>query len=73
MIVVIQAKVVEFYNPGRFFLLGQNPELMEALQIITTELQNTYSFKLSNSYMPCVGEVCAVQYSFDMVSTGPLR
>lgn len=73
VIVVIQAKVVEFYNPGRFFLLDQNPEVIKALQIITTELQKTYSFKPATSYMPCVGEVCAVQYSFDMVSTGPLR
>lgn len=70
MIFVFQAKVVEFYTPGRFFLLGKNPEVMEALQIITTELQNTYSFKPATSYMPCVGEVCAVQYSFDMVSIG---
>ncbi|CAG12609.1 unnamed protein product [Tetraodon nigroviridis] len=62
----IQAKVVEFYNPGRFFLLAPKPEVMEALQVIATKLQNTYSFKPATLYMPCVGEVCAVQYSFDM-------
>lgn len=69
---VIQAKVVEFYNPGRFFLLAQNSEVMEALQIINAELQSTYRFQPATAYIPCVGEVCAVQYSFDMVSREPL-
>ncbi|TWW81247.1 Tudor domain-containing protein 1 [Takifugu flavidus] len=63
----IQAKVEEFYDPGRFFLLVHNSEVMKTLHIITTELQNTYSFQPATPYMPCVGEVCAVQYSCDMV------
>ncbi|XP_029705362.1 tudor domain-containing protein 1 isoform X5 [Takifugu rubripes] len=62
----IQAKVEEFYDPGRFFLLVHNSEVMKTLHIITTELQNTYSFQPATPYMPCVGEVCAVQYSCDM-------
>lgn len=64
---VVQAKVEEFYDPGRFFLLAHNSEVMKTLHIITTELQNTYSFQPATPYMPCVGEVCAVQYSCDMV------
>ncbi|XP_070708417.1 tudor domain-containing protein 1 [Pempheris klunzingeri] len=62
----IQATVVEFYNPGRFFLLAQSPELLEALQIISTELQKTYSCPSVTTYVPCVGEVCAVQFSCDL-------
>ncbi|XP_041672490.1 tudor domain-containing protein 1 [Cheilinus undulatus] len=62
----IQASVVEFYSPGRFFLLPQSPELLEALQKISTELQKTYSCPSVTTYAPCVGEVCAVQFSTDM-------
>ncbi|KAM6963471.1 tudor domain-containing protein 1 [Tautogolabrus adspersus] len=62
----IQASVVEFYSPGRFFLLAQSPELLEALQNISTELQKTYSCPSVTTYIPCVGEVCAVQFSSDM-------
>ncbi|XP_068440058.1 tudor domain-containing protein 1 isoform X2 [Clinocottus analis] len=62
----IQASVVEFYSPGRFFLLAQSPELLEALQNISTELQKTYSCPSVTTYVPHVGEVCAVQFSFDM-------
>ncbi|KAI3365245.1 hypothetical protein L3Q82_010339, partial [Scortum barcoo] len=62
----IQASVVEFYNPSRFFLIAQSPELLEALQSISTELQKTYSCLSAVTYTPCVGEVCAVQFSCDL-------
>ncbi|KAF3704392.1 Tudor domain-containing protein 1 [Channa argus] len=62
----IQASVVEFYSPGRFFLLAQIPELLEALQSISTELQKTYSCPTLSTYVPNVGEICAVQFSFDL-------
>ncbi|XP_028286193.1 tudor domain-containing protein 1 [Parambassis ranga] len=62
----IQASLVEFYNPGRFFLVAQSPELLEALQRISTELQKTYSTLSVMSHIPFVGEVCAVQFSCDM-------
>nr|XP_020506867.2 tudor domain-containing protein 1 [Labrus bergylta] len=62
----IQASLVEFYSPGRFFLLAQSPELLEALQNISTELQKMYSCPSVTTYMPCVGEVCGVQFSSDM-------
>ncbi|XP_042364583.1 tudor domain-containing protein 1 [Plectropomus leopardus] len=62
----IQASVVEFYSPGRFFLLPQSPELLEALQSISTELQKTYSCSPATSHVPNVGEVCAVQFSCDL-------
>ncbi|KAM3591615.1 uncharacterized protein V6R79_004845 [Siganus canaliculatus] len=62
----IQASVVEFYSPARFFVLVQSPELLEAMQSISTELQKTYSCQLpGTTYAPCVGEVCAVQFSCD--------
>ncbi|XP_069547383.1 tudor domain-containing protein 1, partial [Brachyistius frenatus] len=62
----IQASVVEFDSPGRFFLIPQSPELLEALQNISTELQKTYSCSSVTTYVPCVGEVCAVQFSCDL-------
>uniref|UniRef100_A0A8C3AMT9 Tudor domain containing 1 n=1 Tax=Cyclopterus lumpus TaxID=8103 RepID=A0A8C3AMT9_CYCLU len=62
----IQASVVEFYSPGRFFLLAQSPELLEALQNISTELQKMYSCPSVTTYVPCVEEVCAVQFSCDL-------
>ncbi|KAM8836922.1 tudor domain-containing protein 1 [Spinachia spinachia] len=62
----IQASVLDFYNPGRFFLLAQNPELLEALQNISTELQKTYSCSSVTTYVPQVGEVCAVKFSCDL-------
>ncbi|XP_059180349.1 tudor domain-containing protein 1 [Centropristis striata] len=62
----IQASVVEFYSPGRFFLLAQSPELLEALQSISAELQKTYSCPSVMTYVPHVGEVCAVQFSADL-------
>ncbi|XP_035513908.1 tudor domain-containing protein 1 isoform X3 [Morone saxatilis] len=62
----IQASVVEFYSPGRFFLLALRPEVLEALQSITTELQKMYSCPSVTTYVPCVGEVCAVQFSCDL-------
>uniref|UniRef100_A0A7N6B5J1 Tudor domain-containing protein 1 n=1 Tax=Anabas testudineus TaxID=64144 RepID=A0A7N6B5J1_ANATE len=62
----IQATVVEFYSPGRFFLLPKSPELLEALLSISTELQKTYSRPTMTTYVPFVGEVCTVQFSCDM-------
>ncbi|XP_041830466.1 tudor domain-containing protein 1 [Melanotaenia boesemani] len=62
----IQASVVEFYSPSRFFLLPQNPELLETLQMISTQLQKTSCVPSVTPYVPCVGEVCAVQFSCDM-------
>lgn len=41
---------------------------MTTLQTITMELQKTYSCPPAMTYTPCVGEVCAVQFSSDMVS-----
>ncbi|CAJ1081033.1 tudor domain-containing protein 1 isoform X3 [Xyrichtys novacula] len=61
----IQATVSEFYSPGRFFLLPQSPEVLEALQNINTELHKTFSSPSATTYIPCVGEVCAVQFSID--------
>ncbi|KAG8008701.1 Tudor domain-containing protein 1 [Nibea albiflora] len=62
----IQGTVVEFQSPGRFFFLAQSPELLEALQIISTELQKTYRCPSAAAYIPHVGEVCAVQFSCDL-------
>uniref|UniRef100_A0A671WVF3 Tudor domain containing 1 n=1 Tax=Sparus aurata TaxID=8175 RepID=A0A671WVF3_SPAAU len=62
----IQASVVEFYSPGRFFMVAQSPELLGALNSISTELQKTYSCPSVTTYVPCTGEVCAVQFSCDM-------
>ncbi|XP_063748517.1 tudor domain-containing protein 1 isoform X2 [Eleginops maclovinus] len=62
----IQATVVEFFSPGRFFILAQSPELLEALQSISQELQKTYSCPSVTTYVPHAGEVCAVKFSFDM-------
>nr|XP_046232521.1 tudor domain-containing protein 1 isoform X2 [Scatophagus argus] len=63
---VMQASVVEFHNPGRFFLLAQSPEVLKALRDISSELQKTYSCPSVATYIPCVGEVCAVQFSCDL-------
>uniref|UniRef100_A0A3Q2P6K6 Tudor domain containing 1 n=1 Tax=Fundulus heteroclitus TaxID=8078 RepID=A0A3Q2P6K6_FUNHE len=61
----IQATVVEFTSPGRFFIFPQIPEVIESLQIITTGLQKTCSNSSGTTYVPCDGEVCKVQFSFD--------
>ncbi|XP_054878615.1 tudor domain-containing protein 1 [Poeciliopsis prolifica] len=61
----IQATVVEFCSPDRFFILPQVPEVLEALQIISTELQKTCSSSSGTAYVPCDGEVCTVQFSVD--------
>lgn len=63
-----QVSVLEFYSPGRFFLLVQSSEVMEALRSITTGLQKACCDPLVTLYVPSVGEVCAVQFSCDMVS-----
>uniref|UniRef100_A0A3B5BFI9 Tudor domain containing 1 n=1 Tax=Stegastes partitus TaxID=144197 RepID=A0A3B5BFI9_9TELE len=62
----IQAHVVEFSSPSRFFIIAQSPELLETLQSITKELQKTYSLPSVTTHVPCVGEVCAVQFSCDL-------
>ncbi|XP_037546981.1 tudor domain-containing protein 1 [Nematolebias whitei] len=62
----IQASVLEFYNPGRFFVLSQSPEVVEALRSITTGLQKACCDPLKTLYIPRFGEVCAVQFSCDM-------
>ncbi|XP_010790420.1 tudor domain-containing protein 1 [Notothenia coriiceps] len=62
----IQASVVEFYSPGKFFILAQSPELLVALQRISRELQKTYSCSSVTTYVPHVGEVCGVKFCFDM-------
>lgn len=70
---MLKASVVEFYSPGRFFMVAQSPELLGALNSISTELQKTYSCPSVTTYVPCTGEVCAVQFSCDMVSKGLLK
>lgn len=62
----IQAAVIEFQSPGRFFIASQSAEILEALQTITIELQKTYCFPTTSAHKPVVDEVCAVQYSCDM-------
>lgn len=63
----MKASVVEFYSPGRFFIVAQSPELLGALNSISTELQKTYSCPSVTTYVPCTEEVCAVQFSCDLV------
>lgn len=58
---------MEFYSPSRLFLLAQSPEILEALWSISGELQKTYIRPTVMTYVPCVGEVCIVQFSSDMV------
>ncbi|XP_055006233.1 tudor domain-containing protein 1 isoform X2 [Boleophthalmus pectinirostris] len=62
----IQAVVVEFHSPSRFFIIAQSNETLEALQMISIELQKTYSIPTATAHTPVVDEVCAVQYSCDM-------
>ncbi|XP_028331268.1 tudor domain-containing protein 1 isoform X2 [Gouania willdenowi] len=62
----IQGTVVEFYNPGRFFFLPQSPDISQALQNISAELQKTYSGSSETNHEPRVGEVCAVRFSLDL-------
>ncbi|KAF7655254.1 hypothetical protein LDENG_00058860 [Lucifuga dentata] len=62
-----QATVVEVYSPSRLFVLAQSPEIMEALQSISMELQKTRSGCATvAAYVPCLGEVCSVQFSCDL-------
>ncbi|XP_077358375.1 tudor domain-containing protein 1 [Festucalex cinctus] len=62
-----QASVVEFYDPGRFYLLVQNSELLETLQGISSQLQKTPSYSCVPPYAPYVGEVCVAQFSGDLI------
>ncbi|XP_074520237.1 tudor domain-containing protein 1 isoform X2 [Halichoeres trimaculatus] len=61
----IQATLAEFYSPSRFFLVAQSPEVLDALQSISMELQRSYSCPSTAIYIPHVGEICAVQFSSD--------
>uniref|UniRef100_A0A3B5R6S2 Tudor domain containing 1 n=1 Tax=Xiphophorus maculatus TaxID=8083 RepID=A0A3B5R6S2_XIPMA len=60
----IQVKI-KICLPDRFYILPQDPEVLEALQIISTELQKTCSISSGTAYGPCDGEVCTVQFSVD--------
>lgn len=62
----LQAAVVEFQTPGRFFIVAQSAEFLEAQNIISVELQKTCGFPTGSPHKPVVDEVCAVQYSCDM-------
>lgn len=63
-----QACVVEFHNPGRFFLHTQTPEMIKMLQTISMELQKANKYhQQAVTYTPCADEVCAVQFSRDIV------
>ncbi|XP_068162272.1 tudor domain-containing protein 1 [Antennarius striatus] len=62
----LQASVVEFYSPSRFFLLPFIPELLTNLQTVSTELEKMYRSPSTTTYIPYVGEVCAVQFSCDL-------
>ncbi|XP_068610958.1 tudor domain-containing protein 1 [Brachionichthys hirsutus] len=61
----IEASVVEIYSPGRFFLLPHIPETLTNLQSMSLELEKIYKSPSVPIYIPCVGEVCAVQFSCD--------
>ena len=62
---------MEPHSPGRFFVHVQCCDMVPALQKVSMELQNAYSGCLpAPTYMPDQGEVCAVQFSMDMVSGG---
>ncbi|XP_076007844.1 tudor domain-containing protein 1 [Genypterus blacodes] len=62
----MQALVIEFHSPSRFFILAQSPEIIETLQNISVELQKTFAgCAPAPPYVPCLGEVCAVQFSSD--------
>uniref|UniRef100_A0A672JGL6 Tudor domain containing 1 n=1 Tax=Salarias fasciatus TaxID=181472 RepID=A0A672JGL6_SALFA len=59
-------QVQNFYSPGRFFLMFQSPEILKALTDMSTELQGTNRSPSVSNYVPCVGEVCAAQFSLDL-------
>lgn len=67
MILCWQACVVEFHSPERFYLHTQTPEMVKMLQTIGVELQKANIYPQALTYTPCVDEVCAVQFSRDMV------
>ncbi|XP_024141314.1 tudor domain-containing protein 1 isoform X1 [Oryzias melastigma] len=62
----MQGVVVEFHSPGRFFIHPEDPMMAEALMSITVELQKTPNVSTGTPYVPCVGEVCSVQFSCDL-------
>nr|XP_015203062.1 PREDICTED: tudor domain-containing protein 1 isoform X2 [Lepisosteus oculatus] len=62
----VQACVVEFRNPGKFFIHIQTAKMIETLKKVTLTLQKIYSNSISeDDYIPDVEEVCAAQYSQD--------
>lgn len=66
-----KASVLEFYSPGRFYVQGQGSKQQETLLIISKSLQEGRDKGPSMTpYLPCVGEICGVQFSYDLVSRG---
>ncbi|MBN3297249.1 TDRD1 protein, partial [Amia calva] len=62
----VQACVMEFKDPGNFFIQIQTVEIMESLRKVTLDLQNTYANSGNHTpYLPEKGEVCAAKYSQD--------
>uniref|UniRef100_A0A3P8V9W6 Tudor domain containing 1 n=1 Tax=Cynoglossus semilaevis TaxID=244447 RepID=A0A3P8V9W6_CYNSE len=61
------ASVLEFYSPGRFYVQGQGSKQQETLLIISKSLQKGRDKGPSMTpYLPCVGEICGVQFSYDL-------
>ncbi|XP_041123566.1 tudor domain-containing protein 1 isoform X2 [Polyodon spathula] len=62
----LQASVIEFKTPGKFFIHIRTVEIMESLRKVTLALQKIYAkTNSSNDYLPAKGEVCAAKYSQD--------
>ncbi|XP_058882028.1 tudor domain-containing protein 1-like isoform X2 [Acipenser ruthenus] len=62
----LQASVIEFKTPGKFFIHIRTVEIMESLRKVTLALQKTYTkTDSSDEYLPAKGEVCAAKYSQD--------
>ncbi|MGH0162643.1 UNVERIFIED_CONTAM: hypothetical protein FKN15_045781 [Acipenser sinensis] len=62
----LQASVIEFKTPGKFFIHIRTVEIMESLRKVTLALQKTYAKTNSrDEYLPAKGEVCAAKYSQD--------
>ncbi|XP_008311987.1 tudor domain-containing protein 1 isoform X6 [Cynoglossus semilaevis] len=62
-----KASVLEFYSPGRFYVQGQGSKQQETLLIISKSLQKGRDKGPSMTpYLPCVGEICGVQFSYDL-------
>ena len=60
---------METHSPGRFFVHVQGRGMVADLQTVSLELQNaSRAWPPASAYLPDQGEVCAVQFSMDMVS-----